>query len=123
MKTRIKFILGLTFLLFLGLAIAQEKIGFWTVTKTVADPAVPERIVATNLWCSKFTVYGKKAVRTANVGTIYLGLAAGNDTQFLQIDSGDEVSFTARGGNAVMNLKDWYIDVVNAGDGVLVLYQ
>lgn len=92
------------------------------VTKTVAAIATPEALAADGTFFRTATLVGKKAARTNNVGIVYLGIGSTNDTQALEIAAGQVVSITAPTGQRY-DLNDWYLDVLNAGDGVIIIYS
>jgi len=91
------------------------------IIKTIAAIATPEALAADGTFFRKATLIGLKAARTANVGNVYLGIGATNDTQPLQIAPSEVITITAPTG-AKYDLNDWYLDVLNAGDGVAVIY-
>lgn len=101
---------------------AQTVIGYYTITKTVAATATPEALVATNLLCSKATFLGKKAYRTSNTSTAYLGTSSVNDEQAFPLPVDGEVVITASDGKKI-NLRDWYLDVGTAADGVVIFIE
>lgn len=92
------------------------------LVKTVASAGTPEQIAATAIWFKRATLTGNKAARTPNVGTVYYGSSATNDTQTGEILPGDVVQIIAPEGER-RNLADYWIDVVTADDGVVVAYS
>lgn len=96
------------------------------LVKTVAAIAIPESLTAVDTWVRRFTLYGLKGFRTNNVGNVFLGPTAVDGEQPILIIPGpagtSEQAIEAPPG-CVYNLKDWYIDVLNAGDGVLCVYD
>lgn len=65
---------------------------------------------------------GKKGARLNNVNDVYLGFNSGNNTQPIRLAPGAEV--------VVEVPADWewdlgtiYVDVLTAGDGVIVIYH
>jgi len=92
------------------------------ITKTVAAIATPEALAANDTLFRRATLLGKKAARTNNAGIVYLGIGATNDTQALEINPGETVTIEAPVG-CKYDLNDWYLDVLNAGDGVVVIYS
>lgn len=95
--------------------------GQFIKTVTAADP--PEGITSTNLLVHSVTLKGIKGARTANVGTVYIGFTTNNDEQAFALTSGGEVVIQARTESGRINLKNIYIDVLNAGDGVGVFFE
>lgn len=85
-----------------------------TVTGTLTAKA--------DLWFRRATVIGNKAIRTANSGTVYLGLSSTNDTQGIVITTGAERTIEAALGTR-LNLADFWLDVVSINDGVLILWH
>ena len=92
------------------------------IIKTVAASATPEALAADGTFFQTATLIGKKAARTLNAGTVYLGIGSTNDTQALEILPGEIVEITASSGQKY-DLNDWYLDVATAGDGVVVIYS
>lgn len=117
-----KIIVLLIALCFCALAAAQSVAKRAELTKTVAAVATPETISATSITFRKATVLGKKAARTVNATSVYIGWQSGNDTQSFELVSGGEAEITAPAGQ-VFNLNSIYVDVTTAGDGVVVLYE
>ncbi len=77
-----------------------------------------------DIWIRQATLIGKKAYRTVNADTVYIGTRIGNDQQPYEITSNGE-SFLPAGREGVgplINLADWYLDVTTADDGLYVLY-
>lgn len=92
------------------------------LVKTVASAGTPEKISDTAIWFKRATLAGNKAARTPNTGTVYYGSSAANDTQTGEILPADVVQIIAPEGER-RNLADYWIDVVTAGDGVVVTYS
>lgn len=92
------------------------------VIKTVAATATPEALAADATYFQTAMIGGLKAARTNNVGTVYLGIGSTNDTQPLAITAGEWITVNAPVGQK-FDLNDWYLDVLNAGDGVAVIYS
>ena len=92
------------------------------IIKTVAAIATPEAVAADATYFQTAMIGGLKAARTNNVGTVYLGIGATNDTQPLAITAGEWVTVNAPAGKK-FDLNDFYVDVLNAGDGVAVIYS
>lgn len=65
---------------------------------------------------------GNKAARTANTGTVYLGLESTNDSQVLPITTGAERTLEAVTG-ARLSLADLWLDVATNADGVVILWH
>ena len=91
------------------------------ITKTVAAIATPEAIAADGTYFRTATLIGKKAARTNNAGTVYIGIGATNDTQAYPVQPGESITLTMPAGEKG-DLNDWYIDAENAGDGLVVIY-
>lgn len=92
------------------------------IIKTVAATATPEALAADNSFFVTALLGGFKAARTANVGVVYLGIGATNDTQPFALNSGEWLDINAPVGQKY-DFNDWYCDVLNAGDGVAVIYS
>lgn len=65
---------------------------------------------------------GNKAARTANTGTVYLGLEATNDTQPVAITTGATLTLEAVTGAKLM-LSDLWLDVATNADGVVIWWH
>jgi hypothetical protein len=65
---------------------------------------------------------GNNAVRTANTGTVYLGLGSTNDTQPIAITTGATLSLEAATG-AKLFLSDLWLDVATNADGVVIWWH
>ena len=94
---------------------------FAQLTKTVAAAATPEAIAADGTYFVSAFIVGKKAARTDNVGTIYVGIGSTNNSQPIPINPGEIVTLSMGEGQEG-DLNDWYVDVETAGDGVVVIY-
>lgn len=92
------------------------------VTKTVAATGTPEVLAADGTFFLSATLIGKRAARTNNTGIVYLGIGITNDTQALEIAPGEVVQISAPAGQRY-DLNDWGLDVLNAGDGVIIIYS
>lgn len=100
----------------------NERVKFATLVKTVAATGTPEAVSATAIWVKKATFLGKKAFRTDNTSTCFLGTSSTNDEQPFQLPAGGEVAISAAEG-CEFNLADWYIDVGTNADGVVCIYH
>lgn len=76
-----------------------------------------------DIWCRSALVFGQKAVRTANTGTVYLGTESTNDSQPLAIATGAERELVPDQLDQRRNLGDFYLDVATNADGVVILYS
>lgn len=91
------------------------------ITKTVAASGTPEALAASGTYFRKATILAQKAARSANTGTVYLGIGSTNDTQPIGLSPGDVWSIEAPQGEKY-DLNDWYLDVATNGDGVVIIY-
>ena len=91
------------------------------IIKTVAASGTPEAVAAVGTFCTTFIVMGRKAARTDNTDSVYVGWEATNDAQIYTVVSGGEVWFNAPEG-AKWDLGELYVDVVTNADGVVILY-
>lgn len=89
-------------------------------TISVAVPGTAESLTATDVYAITITVWPKPT----NVGTVYFG-TAGVD----KVTSNQIVLATTSGGASVdapigykLNLKNFYIDAINANDGLNFMY-
>ena len=93
---------------------AQQTFG--SIIKTVSATGTPEALGSGSVRGHSFTFVGMKAARTDNVGKIYIQPASGHDTAGIPLnpaDSDDDYFTDAQ----------FYIDVENAGDGVIAFYD
>lgn len=72
-------------------------------------------------YAGKITLIGNKDLRTANVGTVYVGISPVNNNQPIAITSGQVVTLTPPNGEQV-RLYDFFLDVTTADDGLVVLW-
>jgi hypothetical protein len=98
-----------------------------TFTYRVANKGVAMAVTGTltakaDLWFRRATIIGNNAIRTANTGTVYLGLSSTNDTQGIVITTAAERTIEAVQG-ARLNLADLWLDVVSINDGVLIFWH
>lgn len=94
----------------------------YLVDKTIATAASGTLVAVGQLWFRRALFIGNKAARTANTGSVYLGLAATNDSQPLVVTTGAEKTVEAAVG-AKLNLADFWLDVVTAADGVVIWFH
>ena len=92
------------------------------ITKTIAAVATPEALAADGTFFRSAILIGKKSARTANVGIVYLGIGVTNDTQAFEISPSQVININAPPGEKY-DLNDWGLDVLNAGDGVIIIYS
>jgi len=92
------------------------------IVKTVASPDTPEPLASEGSYFRTATILGKKAARINNTGVVYIGIGGTNDTQPYDINPGEAIELNAPPGEKY-DLHDWYCDVVNAGDGVIIIYS
>jgi hypothetical protein len=92
------------------------------IIKTVAATGTPEVLAADGTFFTSATIIAKKAARTANTGTVYLGLSSTNDAQPRPLEPGEEVVIKAPT-NQKYDLNDLYLDVTTNGDGVVIWYS
>lgn len=89
---------------------------------TTAAAGTPEALAADNTFFRTATLIGLKAARIANVGNVYLGIGATNDTQPILISPNEIINLLAPPGEKY-DLNDFYLDVLNAGDGLAIMYS
>lgn len=87
-----------------------------------ADPTFTTATASAHLWCRRATFLGKKAATTPNATAVRLGPSSGNDTQGFDLAVSGESELQAMAGSR-HNLRDWYLDVGTAGDGVVILFM
>tara|TARA_R100001443_G_scaffold100871_1_gene108409 strand:- start:2329 stop:2637 length:309 start_codon:yes stop_codon:yes gene_type:complete len=100
---------------------AQQTFG--SIIKTVSATGTPEALGSGSVRGHSFTFVGMKAARTDNAGKIYIQPASGNDTAGIPLSPGDSITFTADSDDDYFTDAQFYIDVENAGDGVIAFYD
>jgi hypothetical protein len=103
-------------------AVAQQRVGSGQMTIISAASGTPTAWTNAPTFVHKVTILGKKSARAANTGTVYIGPTSGNDTQPFEITTGAEVVLEAADGT-LLNLADWYVDVVTNDDGVILIFH
>jgi hypothetical protein len=108
---------------------SQTRSAWRTLYMTNTSTTIPSNFVsglviggATNIYASRVTIIGKASPRANNAGTVYIGTSSGDDSQPYPVTAGGEVVLRAPD-TAPFNLRDWYVDVLNAGDGVTIIFQ
>jgi len=102
---------------------APERIAAGQIIVIAAASGTPVSLTTgTNIWCTRATIIGNKAARTANTGTVFIGPLAADDTQPYKILTGEIHVFIAPPGTSI-NLKDWYLDVTTNDDGLVIIYE
>lgn len=91
------------------------------IVKTVASTSVPEALGAETVEFESVIFIGYKTSRTANTGRVWIQQTTTNDAPGVPIVSGGTASFTAPPGKA-FTANSFYIDVENAGDGVVAIF-
>lgn len=92
------------------------------IIKTVSGPATPEALAADGTFFRRATLIGKKSARTNNVGIVYLGIGTLNDSQAYEISPNEVIGLSVPEGEKY-DLNDWVLDVLTAGDGVVIIYS
>jgi hypothetical protein len=93
--------------------------------KSVVAAGMPVAFGAGNFFTAK--IVAQKTVRapakggTANAGNVYIGAAAGANSQPITLLPGDELTIDAAG-IYPRKFSDWYVDADNNGDGIVVIY-
>ena len=100
---------------------AQQTFG--SIIKTVAATGTPEALGTSATRAHSITFLGLQAARTDNGGRVWVSPNSGNDTAAVPLDPGDDITFAADVSDDYFTADQFYIDVENAGDGVVVLYD
>lgn len=106
------------------MVIAADLKNSMQLVTTNSTTTVPCRLVSNTsaiYYAGKITLIGNKDIRTANTGTVYVGVNPTNDTQAIPITSGQVVTLTPPIGEQV-RLYDWFLDVGTTGDGVCIIW-
>lgn len=88
--------------------------------KIPASTGTPEALAVDGTYVTTVTIWGIKAARSNNTGTVYLDSTSTNDAQAVPIGTGSYVTLTASPGKLI-DLNDLYLDSVTSGDGVFYL--
>jgi hypothetical protein len=110
--------------LLLGAAPLHAQIAGTSFSVVNASTTVPVALTNnTTITANSITVIGKASAQgSANVGSVYIGFHSADGANCYEITSGSYHVFTAPRGNSY-RLSTFYIDVVNANDGVTVMFQ
>ncbi len=121
MKTKLTVSLFIFALVALG-AVAQSMVymGQWVRVNT--DTSTPVTLTNVVVQARRLTLVGKKDNRTANTGTVWVGMLATDNTQPIEIPSGLAVGILIPE-NTKIDLSKIYLDVATASDGVLIIYE
>ena len=123
------FVLAATFLALLVFRSAAQTRSAWnTLYVTNASTTVPTNFTAgvsatTNIFATRVTIIGKPSARGANASTCYVGPTSADGAQAYAVQAGGEVTIIASDPNKAFNLKDWFVDVGAANDGLTIIYQ
>lgn len=120
MKIRISLLL--VWLTVATAAVAQTPIAVGQFVVVNTDSTTPAILTNGTARAINITLIGRKANRTDNTGTVWVGFLATNDTQPIKVTSGAIIGITVPAGKAIM-LASLYLDVETNGDGVMVLYE
>lgn len=85
--------------------------------KAPAALAVPEALAGVQTLVQSVTLFARRGARVDNVGTIWWGFTAGNDTQQKPLLPGEGTKIEAPIGKLI-DLALIYIDAATLGDGV-----
>jgi len=92
------------------------------ILKTAASAGTPERLAADGTFFHKAILMGyQDQARTLNDGLVYIGPTSTNNAQTYQISPGEDVVIDVPLGFK-QDLNDWFLDVLNDGDGVVIIY-
>ncbi len=77
-----------------------------------------------DIWVRQATILGKLDARTPNTGLVYIGTKSANDAQAYEIVPNGEAFLGAgrEGVGPIVNLADFYLDVITNGDGIYAIY-
>lgn len=93
---------------------------------TNSSPGTPKQLSSVAKNFRHATIIGCKSLNGPsagpNAGLVRLGLSAAANEQPLEFNPGDERSISTAS-NQMLDLSQYYLDVANAGDGVVILYQ
>ena len=107
------------------LLIAQTPIKFTHFVKTNSDTATPVAFTNTVIKVTVLTLIGRKADRTDNTGTVWVGMSSDDGKQIIKVPAGETVSVNipTSPSSRSIDLSQMYLDVETANDGVLVVYE
>jgi len=91
--------------------------------KPNAAASPPVALTAAQTFFRKATLLAKKSLDgTVNVGNVRIGASANANEQPFELAPGDEVTLQPAVGQK-WNFQNWYLDVDNDNDGVVVIYS
>lgn len=94
--------------------------------KPSSTPGTPVKLTAAQTYFRKATIKAVKTLdglsATANAGDVVIGASATASQQPITLAPGDEYTIEAPVG-AKYDFRNWYLDVANSGDGVVVIYS
>lgn len=94
-------------------------VGQFTVINT--STTTPVRFTNITFQVREATILGKKGPRTSNVGDVYIGPTSGDDSQSFVV--GPDAEVVLRAGEGGLDLREWYLDVTTANDGLVIIYR
>jgi hypothetical protein len=107
--------------------IVPEAVSSSQFLKTSSAPGTPVALTAAATYFQHATIIARKSLdgasgAGANAGNVVIGASATANQQPLLLAPGDEVTVQAPVGKK-RNFSNWYLDVANSGDGVVVIYS
>ena len=94
-------------------------VGQFSVTNS--NTTVPVRFTNVTFQVREATILGNKSPRVINTGDVYIGPVSGDDSQTFVIAPGQEVIL--RAGDGGVNLREWFLDVTVANDGLTIIWR
>lgn len=95
-------------------------VGQFTVVNS--STTTPIRFTNTTFQVREATILGRKSARVVNAGDVYIGTLSTDDSQGFVVRPDGEVILRAEGGGGV-DLREWYLDVTVANDGLVIIYR
>ena len=87
-----------------------------------AASTTPAVLTNATIKAISITLIGRKANRTDNTGTVWVGFQSADDSQPIKVAAGATVGISIPAGRSIV-LSSLYLDVETNNDGVLVLYE
>ena len=94
-----------------------------SISKTVAATGTPEVLGTDSVLFHSITFQGMKSARTLNAGNVYIQPASTDDSAGFRLEPGSSITFEAGEEDNYFAADQFYIDVDQAGDGVVALHS
>jgi hypothetical protein len=101
---------------------ASAAITFGTISRVTVSANVPVQLTTNSTAVLGVTFVGAKAPRTNNTGIVYVQVANTTNAAAYPIAPGQTLTLTSSGRFLPINLTNFWVESLNDGDGVQVIY-